>query len=190
VRLGTTETLDRDLDAFVRLHAARWNGRGESRLLALGDRLGPLLREVATATTDERVRLWVAELDGEPVCADLSLVAGGEIVGVNTGWDDRWKRFSPAQLVTVRKIEDACARGERRLHMGWGTLDYKRAFADGDDPVAWDVLIPAGRGALRGLAAYGPAISRYAARAAALRTLPPATIERARSASRRVLRRR
>lgn len=153
MRLATAATVDADVATFARLHRARWDGRGDSRLVGLGPRLEPWLRDLAERLlAQERFRLWIAEVGGESICADLSIAAGGEVVGVNTGWDERFKRLSPVQLVTARKIEDCCERGERRLNMGWGSLDYKRAFADGSEPVAWDALFVPGRRLPRTLA--------------------------------------
>ena len=41
-------------------------------------------------------------------------------------------------------IEDAFERGEDHIDLGLGEQHYKLRFADGDDPVAWTILIPAG----------------------------------------------
>jgi CelD/BcsL family acetyltransferase involved in cellulose biosynthesis len=78
-----------DAEAFARLHSARWEGRGWSRLADLGPRLAPWLEDVCSGTPSSgRVGLCVLELDGETVCVDLHMSAGVEAVGVNVGWDD------------------------------------------------------------------------------------------------------
>ncbi|MBX5470826.1 MAG: GNAT family N-acetyltransferase, partial [Thermoleophilaceae bacterium] len=171
-RLSTPDRTAADIATFVRLHEARWAGRGDSRLLALGPRLPALLGELAASLGDGRFRLWLAELDGEPVCADLSIVAGGEVVGVNTGWDERFKRYAPVQLATVHKLRDCWARRERRLDMGWGSLEYKRAFADGNDPVAWYRLVPVSRRLPRAVGAVAPAVAGRRLRQGLRRALP------------------
>jgi CelD/BcsL family acetyltransferase involved in cellulose biosynthesis len=157
MRLSTAATVEADIATFIRLHELRWRSKGESRLLALGERLPLLLGEMAAGLVDDaRFRLWVVDVAGTPICADFSLVAGGEIVGVNTGWDERFKTLAPAQIVTAHKIEDACARGEKRLDLGWGLIEYKRAFAEGTDRIEWTALVPPGRAMARGLAAVAP----------------------------------
>ncbi len=181
MRLSTAATVEADIASFIRLHEARWSAKGESRLLLLGERLPRLLEEIAAdLVEDARFRLWMVELEGEPICADLSLVAGDEIVGVNTGWDEAHKRLAPAQIVTVHKVEDAYGRGERRLDMGWGSLGYKRAFAEGTDPVEWSAIVPAGRRLPRGLAATAPAAVKRRLAETARRNLDDGQVEKLR----------
>jgi CelD/BcsL family acetyltransferase involved in cellulose biosynthesis len=183
MRISTAATVEADIATFIRLHESRWSERGESRLVQLGPRLPRLLEAIAAQLVGSgRFRLWMVEVDGEAICADLSLVAGGEIVGINTGWDEAHKKLAPAQIVTIRKIEDAYERGETRLDMGWGSLAYKRAFAAGTDPIRWYSLIPPGRRwALERAAATGPAL-RHRVR----RSLDPKEVERLRKVAARV----
>ncbi|HEY5192250.1 MAG TPA: GNAT family N-acetyltransferase [Solirubrobacteraceae bacterium] len=150
-RTSTHETITADIQKFIALHASRWRPLGESRLVALGERLPHLLGELAQALLPtERFRLLLLELDGEPVGAQLTLAGGGELVGVNTGWDERFKHFSPARLALLYALEDSIARNEHRYslgreashRLGRGTSSYKLGFADGNDPVAESVLLP------------------------------------------------
>jgi CelD/BcsL family acetyltransferase involved in cellulose biosynthesis len=150
-RISAHETIAADIQKFIALHAGRWQPLGESRLVALGERLPHLLGELAQALLPtERFRLLLLELDGEPVGAQLTLAGGGELVGVNTGWDERFKHFSPARLALLYTLEDSIARHDRRYslgreashRLGRGMSSYKRGFADGNDPVAESVLLP------------------------------------------------
>ncbi|MGA9874558.1 MAG: GNAT family N-acetyltransferase [Solirubrobacteraceae bacterium] len=150
-RMSTAETVTADIQKFIALHASRWQPLGESRLVALGDRLPVLLGDLAQALLPtERFRLLLLELDGEPVGTQLTLAAGGELVGVNTGWDERFKQFSPAHLALLYTLEDAFARNEHRYslgreasyRLGRGISAYKLGFADGNNPVAESVLLP------------------------------------------------
>lgn len=181
MRLATPETVADDLATFARLHAGRWAGLGDSRLVALGDRLVPLLAEIADGLgAGDRFRLWMLELDGEPICADLWVSAGEQVAGINIGWDERFKRYSAPRLAFLRAIEDACERGERRLDLGWGRLDYKRAYATGEVPVVWDVLLPVDRGLPLALAGEAPAIAGRRLRQSARRMLPAEAAQRLR----------
>jgi CelD/BcsL family acetyltransferase involved in cellulose biosynthesis len=161
-RMSTHETATADIQKFIALHARRWRQPGESRLVALGERLPLLLGELAEALLPtERFRLLLLELDGEPVAAQLAIACGGELAGINTGWDERFKRFSPARLAVLYTLEDCFARGERRLSLGreesyrlrQGIGSYKRGFADGNNPVAESVLLPIGMRLVRTLTA-------------------------------------
>jgi CelD/BcsL family acetyltransferase involved in cellulose biosynthesis len=187
MRISTAATVEADIGAFIRLHESRWEKRGDSRLLRLGPRLRALLEALADRLVDSaRFRLWMVEVDDKPICADLSLVAGGEIVGINTGWDEEYKKLAPAQIVTIRKIQDAYERGETRLDMGWGSLAYKRAFADGTEAIRWCTMVAPGRSwpAERARAA-APGI-RHQLRLAADRRLAPEQVERLRGLAAKV----
>lgn len=181
-RWTTAATLEADVAAFVRLHAARWEGIGDSRLVALGERLAPFLRDLGGALlAAERFRMLMLELDGEPICADLWIAAGGEVAGINTGWDERHKRLSPPTVASLLAIEDCLARGERRMHLGFGRLDYKRPWANDGETVVWDRLLLPGRALPRTLARNAPAMASRWARTAAKRALPPSEADKLRA---------
>jgi CelD/BcsL family acetyltransferase involved in cellulose biosynthesis len=165
----------------MRLHCARWRDRGQSHIAALGPAFPALLGEVAAAQLDAgRFRLWVLELDGEPICADLSLAAGGEVVGYNAGWDERHRALSPPRLAFLRKIEECFERGDRRLSLGWGMLDYKRSFANSSEAVGWEVLLPVGPGLPRSLVRLGPRLVAGRVGPSLKRNLPAEQVERLR----------
>ncbi|HEV7937923.1 MAG TPA: GNAT family N-acetyltransferase [Solirubrobacteraceae bacterium] len=152
-RLSTQQTLTEDIASFARLHAQRWRGRGQSRLSALGDRLSATLIDVGQALLDDersdasggpRLRLRIIEIAGETICADFSIAGGGEIVGFNLGWDERFKRLSPPLLAFLEQIRQGFSCEDRCFQLGWGSNAYKRRFANGDAPVAWNLMLPAG----------------------------------------------
>jgi CelD/BcsL family acetyltransferase involved in cellulose biosynthesis len=184
MRLSTAQTLREDVQAFARLHAMRWEGRGHSRLAALGERLTQTLLEAGAALAPSRFRLRVMEVGGEPICADISIAAGGEVLGFNTGWDERFKRISPALLAFLYKIRDGFEHGDRRVQLGWGGHSYKLRFADGDDPVAWGTLLVPGRGLPLALARAAPLLGSAWIRASGKRLLSPAQIDRVRPLAR------
>jgi CelD/BcsL family acetyltransferase involved in cellulose biosynthesis len=179
-RMSTEATLRNDIETFRRLHAARWEGRGESTL-ADAQRVGAMLNDVGRRLLgEERFRLWVMEIDGEAIGADIYLAGGGVVLGFNGGWDERWKRLSPPLLATMHAIEDAIKRGESRLDLGPGGGSHKTRFADGDHPIAWSVLMMPGRRLPQTLALTAPVLARGAARSYAERVLKPEQVHRLR----------
>jgi CelD/BcsL family acetyltransferase involved in cellulose biosynthesis len=182
-RWSTAETLEADLAVFARLHAARWEGIGASRLVALGaERLVAFLRDLAGALLpSERFRMLMLELDGETICADLWIAGGGDVVGVNTGWDERFKHLSPPTVATLRAIEDCFARGERRIHLGFGRLDYKRAWANAGEVVVWERLLLPGAALPGALLRAAPGVADRRLRAAVKRVATPAQAQRLRA---------
>ncbi|HZV73094.1 MAG TPA: GNAT family N-acetyltransferase [Conexibacter sp.] len=171
-RLATRATLADDAAAFVRLHASRWDGRGHSNLVDLGERFAATIVDAGERLLDdERLALRVLELDGEPICAQLFIEAGGTVLFVNGGWDERHAALKPSLLCLLDAVEDAFAQGRGRLDLGVGEQSYKRRFADGDAPLEWALLLaPTGRLALSA-ARSSRAVARAQVRALALRGL-------------------
>ena len=189
LRLGSVQTLPADIETLMRLHAQRWSKRGASSLTARADRLPAMLEEAGRALTESgRFRIWVMEVEGRPIWANLFLAAGGELLAVNSGWDEQWARMSPPLLGMLHAIEDAFQRGDRRLDLGIGDDTFKLQFADGNDPVAWGILLaPSARLPVTGLRT-APMLVGSALRDAAKRALAPEQLDRLRNLRRAVRR--
>jgi CelD/BcsL family acetyltransferase involved in cellulose biosynthesis len=187
MRASTQETLAADVGHFVRMHASRWEERGESNLVAYGDRLAPMLEDAGGRLLDgERFQLRLLEIDGEPISAQLFLLAGGSGLYMNGGWDERFAQFKPSMLGLLGVIEDAFAHGWRQLDLGLGEQPYKLRFADGNDPVAWCMLMTPGRRMALTRARTAPTLVRYAARDSATRMLTPEQADRLRALRQRL----
>lgn len=145
-RSSTLETLQSDVDVFVRLHASRWEGRGGSHLVGLGAGLAAVLNDIGQTLLNKegRFRLRLLEVEAEPISAQLFLAAGDRVLYVNGGWDERFAKLKPSMLGILDVIEDAFERVEEHVDLGLEEQQYKLRFADGSDPVAWIILIPAG----------------------------------------------
>jgi CelD/BcsL family acetyltransferase involved in cellulose biosynthesis len=127
------------LRSMLTLHAERWQGKGESGLTKPG--VAEMLSEAAVALGPDRLRLWMAEVDGEPISVQLLLAAGGELKAWNGGWSHQYSKLQPPMLTTLAALEDAIARGQSRLDLGAGEHAYKLRFADDGDALAWEGLI-------------------------------------------------
>ncbi len=185
-RMSTLQTLDADLFAYMRLHEGRWQGRGESSIVALGDRLRTALADIGRAHIESgRFRLWMLDVDGQPVSAQLFAEAGGELLYLNGGWDERFAKFKPAMLGILRAVEDAFARGDQRLDLAPGEQHYKLRFADGNDPVAWSILMVPSRRLALTFARSAPMLTRIAVRESVKRALTTGQSDRLRSLRRR-----
>jgi CelD/BcsL family acetyltransferase involved in cellulose biosynthesis len=132
------------LDAFARLHHARWQRRGGSKALDRG--VESLLRDAASELGPGRFRLWTMEVDGGVVSAHVFLAAGGEVTYWLGGFDEAWARFAPANLVIIEALRHSFETGDRRLDLGGGDQDYKRRLADGEDRLEWWTIVPRGPG--------------------------------------------
>jgi CelD/BcsL family acetyltransferase involved in cellulose biosynthesis len=180
-RFTTRESLEADVATLVALHTKRWRSLGDSNLVGFGDRVPALFEEVGRLLLDEgRFRLMLLEIDGQTMCAYLALAAGGEVLGMNGGWDEQWARFSPTVVHTLYLIEDAILRGDRRIDLGLGDQSYKLRVADGNDPVGWAVLVAPGPRAPLTALRTGPMLAYQMSRHAAKRVLSDEQIARVR----------
>lgn len=136
----SVEQLERDVEAFVALHHARWKDRGGS---TLGLDVGTMLYDAGRRLlAGGHFRLWIVELDGRPIGSQLLLAAGPNALYWNGGFDTSAARLRPALVGLLAAIEDCCERGQRRLDLGGGAHAYKLRLADGDRPIGTSVLVP------------------------------------------------
>lgn len=138
------EELMVDLRAMARLHHLRWEARGGSGILTPSVERA-LEEAVPRMFEGQRIRLWKIEVDGEPVCVQLFMAAGGRVAYWGGGFDPAWEDVQPAQLAILEAVRDAFARGESIVDLGGGDQRYKWRFAERDQPVAWIALFPRNR---------------------------------------------
>jgi CelD/BcsL family acetyltransferase involved in cellulose biosynthesis len=157
IRCSEPATVEDDLRTYLALHLQRWRERG-----SLYDPIEAPLRaaftEMARALGPGRFRLYVAELDGTPIAAQLFLAAGGCVMHHNGGWDEAHARLKPGLVSILHAIEQAFEHGDRRIDFGPGAYAYKLRFADGDEPVM-----------SASVAVLGPDLAQFAARRALTR---------------------
>lgn len=159
--------------ALGRLHRARWQGRGHPGIV--DDRVEAMLRAAAHELAGTgRFRLWIVELGGQPISAQLFVEAGGEVAYWNGGWDERHAELKPGMLGVLAAIEHGLECGDRRMDLAGGAQPYKLRFADADDPLVWLVLAPLKRRYPRTRAEFLPQQARWKAREA-FRRLPDRT---------------
>ena len=169
-------------DAMLALHVERWDGRGDSNLTRPG--VPGLLADAAMALGPDRLRLWAAEIDGELISVQLFVSAGGELKYWNGGWSEQHADVKPSMLTILAALEDAIARGQRRLDLGVGTHAYKLRFATGEDTLTWGGVIVRNRRWPRTRVELAPRVLRYHGKALA-RRLPASLTERLEGAARR-----
>jgi CelD/BcsL family acetyltransferase involved in cellulose biosynthesis len=149
----------RGVSELARLHRARWAPRGGSGVL--DDRIEAMLGDAAEDLLGhDRLRLYLLERNGRVLGADLFLTAGGETSYWLGGFDDEAARFAPSIRNIYAAVGDAIARGDRRIDLGGGGQEYKYRFADGEERLAWWVLVPRGRSGLGARARLLPGRTR------------------------------
>jgi CelD/BcsL family acetyltransferase involved in cellulose biosynthesis len=180
-RTATVETVADDIEAFLKLHGRRWEGRAGSPLLANRDRLRQALLQTAQrllTSSRSRFRLQLLELDRRPIAAQLFLAAGTEVLYINGGWDPSYAELRPGLLCLIAGIERAFALGDTALNLGAGATPYKLRLASEDRPVSWTVVVPPGPGMVRGMASLAAIAVGQRLRARLPATLTPAQRQR------------
>jgi CelD/BcsL family acetyltransferase involved in cellulose biosynthesis len=169
------------LRALLTLHTSRWEGRGASGLAQPG--MVEFLCDAATALGPDRLRLWMAEIDGEPISVQLFLAAGDEVKYWNGGWSEEHADLKPSMLTILAALEDAISRGQKRLDLGAGTHAYKLRFANSEDTLTWGGVIVRNRRWPRTMAELAPMLLRYRGKLI-VRSLPAPLTERVEAAVR------
>ena len=174
----------RALDAFERLHGARWGDR--SRLWR--PETMAMLREAAEELVGPaRMRLYTVTGPEGIVATLILFAAGGEVTGWNGGWDPAWAAQRPSTALTHRAVADCFELGDRRLDWGENAPLAKLRLSDGDDPLAWATVLPRDVSYPLVRAATVPARFRGHVRMA-VRRLPPPVHRALRDAHRRLSR--
>jgi CelD/BcsL family acetyltransferase involved in cellulose biosynthesis len=153
------DQLDADLDAFWRLHHARWEQRGGS--VVLTPTTQRMLRGAATELLAEgRFRLWMIETDDGPISAHLFINSGTDTAYYLGGFDEQWGSLQPAMQTLLAAIEHAWTRGDTRVDLGGGDQAYKYRLSNGVRTLGSTVLIPVGPRTPLALAQLAPEIGR------------------------------
>ena len=142
-RFATAESLERDVQAFMRLHRHRLAGQGGTSLSADGVE-GMLVSVGRRLLACGRFRLLSIDLDGTPISGQLLLAAGRELSAWNSGFDEAHAKLSPSMLCIVEALRDGSERGERTMSLGPGGQEYKYRLSNQEDSLSFNVLVPHG----------------------------------------------
>ena len=127
-RRATARTLPDDLDALFRLHRARWGSATEF------SRLESFHRELATAAMRNGwLRLWILELNDEPVAAWYGFRYGSVYGYYQGGRDPSLARLELGTILITHTIEQAIIEHADTYHFLRGGEPYKFQFADRDE---------------------------------------------------------
>ena len=128
----TTEAdqLEPDMDTFFQLHDERWADRGGS---TMGTPQSRRLMTSFAASMLERgwLRLWIAEIDGEPTAAWYGWRVGERYCFSLSGMSRKHEREGVGTILIAHTIEHAASEGAAIYDLMWGDEGYKRRFETG-----------------------------------------------------------
>ncbi len=142
IRIATAEEQDAAIDTLCRLYRERWRERGGTDRPS--EATAAMLRAAAPELGD-RFRIFQLHAPEEVVAAALFVGAGRELSAWGGGFDERWHRLSPLNVLRLAAVDYAASRGYERLEFGEGVQPHKLHFADRCVPLEWVTLFPVTR---------------------------------------------
>lgn len=143
MRSATDETLEGDIEAFIRLHKTSAGEKGEFMLPSREK----FFREVArTLQPLGMLALDFLELEGRPIAATISFRFDNVFYLYNSAYDLNLRSISPGLILVSRLIERSISEKARRFDFLRGRERYKYDLGAEALPLHW-ILIrhPAGR---------------------------------------------
>ena len=142
VRVANGAELQRCLDELSRLHAARWQGRGEPGVLA-----DPRVRRFHALAAPEllaqgSLRLYLLEVAERTAAVFHTMADRARCYVYLCGFDPELAQLSPGNLVIGQVIGEAAEAGIRHIHFLRGQEGYKYSWGAVDQPMTALRLIP------------------------------------------------
>lgn len=165
-RLATAESLDRDLQTLFTLHRKRWTGP-ETTFSARE----AFHRAFAVRALERGwLRVWIMEVNGEPVAAWHGFRYGGVESYFQAGRDPAWGRYSVGFVLLCHTMRAAAEEGVSEYRLLRGGEGYKFRFAAED--LGLESVAKAKGAAGHAALAVGGALDRIAVGSKLLRIFP------------------
>lgn len=158
-------SLKEALEAFFRLHRARWRDRGLPGVVA-DEAMRIFHREVAAGMLARaHLRLYTLSLDQEIVAVVYGFARAQRLYFYLSGFDPRVKRLSPGSLLLHQVIQRSIAAGLKELDFLRGNEPYKREWG-ARERLTWRLVL------LNRSAAQAKAVPARAAASRSTSSLP------------------
>jgi len=129
---ANAENLDRLLASLFELHAARWQRRGMSGMLA-DDVVQQFHRDVARAMLAAgALRMYGMSVGGRTVAVFYGFAHGQTVYFYLSGYDPELEKLSPGTVIVDHAIEQAVSDGGTTFDFLRGAEDYKYAWGAAD----------------------------------------------------------
>lgn len=119
------ERFDEGWSHLVRLHEARWKGKGSFQ----DRRLSGVFRHFAQALAEQgRLGLFSLDIDGDVAAIDFWAEFGGTAFGIQSGYDPKWADSSVARVLRGLGIQRAISSGLRVVDFSRRVEGYKSSW--------------------------------------------------------------
>lgn len=151
------QRLAEDMRTLFRLHGLRWQSAATG--VFAGRRAEFHLEFAAIAQRRGWLRLWIAEIDDEPVAAWYGWRFAGDEWYFQAGRDPRHDELGLGWALLAHSVRAACEDRAAAYHFLAGDEAYKQRFTD-EDPGSESRLLAAGAAGRLGAAAIALAVRR------------------------------
>ncbi|MDD4894964.1 MAG: GNAT family N-acetyltransferase, partial [Candidatus Omnitrophica bacterium] len=124
-------SFDEAFNHLVRLHKGRWEERdsrggtfSNDKIIAFHKRMGILLAD------QNKLVLNFLKIGNEIAAVLYGFKYGDRYMFYQSGFDDRWKKFSVGSLIVAQSIKDAIAFGYGEFDFLRGDAEYKTIWTD------------------------------------------------------------
>jgi CelD/BcsL family acetyltransferase involved in cellulose biosynthesis len=118
-----------DLDTLFELHEARWAGRQVASAIADPGAREFHRRFMLEASRHRWLRLYLLEVDSEPVAGWYGWRVGDRFAYYQAGFDPAWGRYSVGFLLLAETVREAIAEGAAEYDLLLGDEPFKARFA-------------------------------------------------------------
>ena len=125
-RLADSVSLDADLDTLFALHRERWST--ESTTFSEAEAFHRDF--AATALQRGWLRLWLLEVEDEPIAATYGFRFGGSESYYQSGRSQTWNKYSPGLVLLAHAVRAAMEEGVDEFRLLRGGEPHKSRFTD------------------------------------------------------------
>jgi CelD/BcsL family acetyltransferase involved in cellulose biosynthesis len=130
-RTTAADEVEGDLATLFALHESRWSEREGESSLADEDARALLIEFAKASFAAGWLRLFVLEVDGQPVAAWYGWRLGPRYSYYQAGFDPDWSRQSVGFLLLADTIREAIREGALTYDLLWGDEAFKARFTNG-----------------------------------------------------------
>lgn len=122
--------MDRAYDRLVELHRMRWDGDESDRAFRTDAYVSFHRSVIHRLAQVDGIRMYCLMVNDEPVAIHYCYRNAREIMYFQSGFDPRYKQYSPGQVLFGFAIEHAIAEGNRVFDMLKGDYSFKQSWTN------------------------------------------------------------